>query len=228
MAKLAIGAGSMPIMRSMVLERPSAPLVSREGPVPRPAATEILIEVKACGVCRTDLHVVDGELPDPKLPVVPGHEIVGEVVERGENAERFAVGTRVGIPWLAWTCGECKYCRSNRENLCPRARFTGYNVDGGYAEYAVADERFCFSIPASYADAEAAPLMCAGLIGYRALVKTGEAKRVGIYGFGAAAHIIAQVARFQRRQIHAFTRAGDQEAQEFARTLGAVWAGGSD
>jgi propanol-preferring alcohol dehydrogenase len=188
----------------------------------------VLIQVRACAVCRTDLHVVDGELPDPKLPLVPGHEIVGAVAERGTGAERFALGARVGVPWLGWTCGECQYCRSKRENLCDRAKFTGYNIDGGYAEFTVADERFCFPIPEGYSDAEAAPLLCAGLIGYRSLRKTGDARRLGIYGFGAAAHIIAQVARYEGREIYAFTRPGDSEAQEFARKLGAVWAGGSE
>jgi len=186
------------------------------------------VKVAACAVCRTDLHVLDGELPNPKLPLVPGHEIVGTVVEKGRAAHRFKVGNRVGIPWLGWTCSECEFCRNGRENLCDRARFTGYTVDGGYAEFTVADERFCFPIPQSYSEAEAAPLLCAGLIGFRSLTKTGNAKRLGIYGFGAAAHIVTQVAGFQGREVFAFTRQGDTEAQAFAKSLGAVWAGGSE
>ena len=186
------------------------------------------MKVAACAVCRTDLHVLDGELPNPKLPLVPGHEIVGTVVEKGRAAQRFKVGNRVGIPWLGWTCSECEFCRNGRENLCDRARFTGYTVDGGYAEFTVADERFCFPIPQSYSEAEAAPLLCAGLIGFRSLTKTGNAKRLGIYGFGVAAHIVTQVARFQGREVFAFTRQGDTEAQAFAKSLGAVWAGGSE
>jgi len=186
-----------------------------------------LLHVRACGVCRTDLHVVDGELPDPKLPLVPGHEVVGTVAAKGERAGRFAVGDRVGVPWLGWTCGVCRYCRSGRENLCDRPAFTGYTLDGGYAEYVAADHRYCFPIPDGYSDAEAAPLLCAGLIGYRSLVMAGDARRLGIYGFGAAAHIVAQVAKHQGREVYAFTRPGDAEAQRFARELGAVWAGGS-
>jgi alcohol dehydrogenase, propanol-preferring len=214
-------------MRSMVLSKPSSPLAEREIPDPRPGPGQILVRVRACGVCRTDLHVVDGELPEPKLPLVPGHEIVGVVAQLGERVERFAVGDRVGVPWLGFTCGKCPYCLSARENLCDFARFTGYTIDGGYAEYTIADERYCFPIPAGYSNAEAAPLMCAGLIGYRSLVMAGEARRLGIYGFGAAAHIIAQVARHQGRQVFAFTRPGDQAAQQFAQQLGAVWAGDS-
>jgi propanol-preferring alcohol dehydrogenase len=179
-------------------------------------------------VCRTDLHVVDGELQHPKLPLVPGHEIIGVVARVGAQASRFALGDRVGVPWLGFTCGVCRYCQSQRENLCDRGRFTGYHIDGGYAEYTVADERYCFAIPAAYSDAEAAPLLCAGLIGYRSLVLAGEGRRLGLYGFGAAAHIIAQVAKYQGRQVYAFTRAGDLDGQEFARDLGAVWAGDSD
>jgi propanol-preferring alcohol dehydrogenase len=174
------------------------------------------------------LHVVDGELPDPKVPLIPGHEIVGTVAGKGQGVERFAIGDRIGVPWLGFTCGTCRYCRAGRENLCDQGRFTGYQLDGGYAEYTVADQRFCFPIPAGYTDAEAAPLLCAGLIGYRSLVMAGEASRLGIYGFGAAAHIVAQVARHQGRQVYAFTRAGDVKAQQFARELGAVWAGASD
>jgi propanol-preferring alcohol dehydrogenase len=188
----------------------------------------VLIQVHACAVCRTDLHVVDGELMQPKLPLIPGHEIIGRVSALGDSVERFAVGDRVGVPWLGWTCGVCEFCRSGRENLCDNARFTGYQIDGGYAEFAVADQRFCFAIPDSYTDAEAAPLLCAGLIGYRSLRMAGEARRLGLYGFGAAAHIIAQVARWQGREVYAFTSPGDTAAQDFARELGAIWASGSD
>ena len=212
----------------MILEKPGRPLRAAEIPTPKPRASEILIQVRACAVCRTDLHVVDGELPKPKLPLVPGHEIVGIVAGKGKNARHFKIGERVGVPWLGWTCGKCGFCRSGRENLCDRAQFTGYTCDGGYAEFSVADERFCFRIPKIYSNAEAAPLLCAGLIGFRSLVKTGNAKRLGLYGFGAAAHIIAQVAKFQGREIFAFTRRGDLEAQRFAKSLGAVWAGGSE
>jgi propanol-preferring alcohol dehydrogenase len=215
-------------MRAMMLEAPGHPLRAADVPMPRPGDTQVLLKVAACGVCRTDLHVVDGELPHPKLPLIPGHEIVGTVVENGTRARRFKSGDRVGVPWLGWTCGECAFCRSDRENLCDRARFTGYTLDGGYAEFTVADERFCFPIPENYSDAEAAPLLCAGLIGYRSLAKTGNARRLGFYGFGAAAHIIAQVAKFQGREVYAFTRPGDSEAQQFAKSLGAVWAGDSD
>jgi alcohol dehydrogenase, propanol-preferring len=197
-------------------------------PVPKPGTGQILIRVRACAVCRTDLHVVDGELTQPKLPLVPGHEIVGTVEEKGEEVERFKIGERVGIPWLGWSCGLCSYCLAGRENLCDQARFTGYTLDGGYAEYTVADQRFCFPIPGSYGELEAAPLLCAGLIGYRSLVKAGSGKRLGIYGFGAAAHIIAQVALYQKREIYAFARPGDKEAEQFARDLGAVWAGSSN
>jgi propanol-preferring alcohol dehydrogenase len=179
-------------------------------------------------VCRTDLHIVDGELTQPKLPLVPGHEIVGTVANLGDGVDRFKVGDRVGVPWIGWTCGECAYCKSDRENLCDEAKFTGYTLDGGYAEYTVADQRFCFPIPESYSDEEAAPLLCAGLIGYRSLVKAGNGKRLGIYGFGAAAHIVAQVAKYQQREIYAFTRPSDEEAKKFALNLGARWAGGSD
>jgi alcohol dehydrogenase, propanol-preferring len=215
-------------MQAMVLAAQRKPLVARDLPEPKVGLGEILIQVRACAVCRTDLHVADGELPNPKLPLVLGHEIVGVVAQTGQGVGRFKVGDRVGVPWLGRTCGRCDYCRTGRENLCEQARFTGYTLDGGYAEYTVADQRFCFPIPASYSDAEAAPLLCAGLIGYRSLAKTGDAKRVGIYGFGAAAHIVAQVAQFQGREIYAFTRPGDREAQEFARSLGAVWAGDSE
>ena len=215
-------------MRAMVLHAVKTPLRETEMPTPRPAAGQVLVRVAACAVCRTDLHVMDGELPEPKLPLIPGHEIVGHIAELGAGVERFKLNDRVGIAWLGWTCGVCAYCQAGRENLCDNAKFTGYTLDGGYAEYVVADARFCFPIPDLYSDAEAAPLLCAGLIGYRSLRLTGEARRLGIYGFGAAAHIVAQVARFQGRQIFAFTRPGDAAAQEFARSLGAVWAGGSD
>jgi propanol-preferring alcohol dehydrogenase len=212
----------------MILEGPRTPLRKADLPIPKPAPDQILIRVHACGVCRTDLHVVDGELTNPKLPLIPGHEIVGVVTDKGAAVGHFAIGDRVGVPWLGFTCGRCRFCRAKRENLCDRARFTGYQIDGGYAEYTVADERYCFAVPAGYADADAAPLLCAGLIGYRSLVLAGEGRRLGIYGFGAAAHIIAQVARYQGREVYAFTRAGDLEGQQFARELGAVWAGDSD
>ncbi|HEV2302645.1 MAG TPA: zinc-dependent alcohol dehydrogenase family protein [Stellaceae bacterium] len=210
-----------------MLRKPGGPLVAAELATPEPGHGEVRIEIGACAVCRTDLHVVDGELPDPKLPLVPGHEIIGRVVAKGPGASRFALGARVGVPWLGWTCGVCEYCRGGRENLCDRARFTGYRLDGGYAEFTLADERYCFPIPASYSDVEAAPLMCAGLIGYRTLRMAGPARRLGIYGFGAAAHILAQVARHQGRRLFAFTREGDRAAQDFARALGAEWAGPS-
>jgi propanol-preferring alcohol dehydrogenase len=215
-------------MRAKILTGIGKPLVESERPIPTPEPRQVLIKVSACAICRTDLHVVDGELPNPKLPLIPGHEIVGHVVASGADAKRFKPGDRVGVPWLGWTDGECAYCRSGRENLCPNARFTGYTIDGGYAEYTVADERFCFRIHGDYTDIEAAPLLCAGLIGYRSLVKAGDAQRLGIYGFGAAAHIVAQVAKFQDRKIFAFTRPGDTNAQNFAKSLGAVWAGDSD
>jgi alcohol dehydrogenase, propanol-preferring len=211
----------------MLLDSPRQPLRSAIVPDPEPATDQLLLRVRACGVCRTDLHVADGELPEPKLPLVLGHEIVGEVVSLGAGVDRFALGDRVGVPWLGWTCGVCRYCRSGRENLCDRARFTGYRIDGGYAEYAAADARFCFPLPTSYGDAAAAPLLCAGLIGYRALRAAGEAERLGIYGFGAAAHIVAQVARHEGRRVFAFTRPDDADGQAFARGLGAEWAGPS-
>jgi len=214
-------------MRAQVLTAARRPLVAAELPAPRPGPRQVLIAVRACAVCRTDLHVVDGELADPKLPLVLGHEIIGAVVDRGDAAERFAVGDRVGVPWLGWTCGICDYCRRGQENLCDRARFTGYQIDGGYAELTVADERYCFAIDRRYGDVEAAPLMCAGLIGYRTLRMAGDARCLGIYGFGAAAHIVAQVARHQGRRLFAFTRPGDAAAQDFARSLGAEWAGDS-
>ncbi len=213
-------------MRAMLLSEPRSPLRLTATAVPTPGPGQVLLRVAACAVCRTDLHVVDGELTQPKLPLVPGHEIVGTVV--ASAGDRFHPGDRVGVPWLGFSCGQCRFCRSGRENLCEHARFTGYQIDGGYAEFTVADERFCFPIPAAYSDAEAAPLLCAGLIGYRALRMAGDAPRLGLYGFGAAAHIIAQVARWQGRRIFAFTSPGDTDAQDFARRLGAEWAGGSD
>src|SRR5437899_6330007 len=211
-------------MRAMVLVEPRRRLELHELPDPRPQAGQVLLRVRACGVCRTDLHIADGELPDPKLPLVPGHEIVG-IVEEG--AGRFARGIRVGVPWLGWTCGVCVYCRSGRENLCERARFTGYQIDGGYAELTVADERYCFPLPDPYSDSEARPLPWPGLIGARSLRMAGDARRLGLYGFGAAAHLIAQVARAEGREVYAFTSPGDVDAQRFALELGAVWAGSS-
>lgn len=214
-------------MLAMLLDAPGRPLRAAAVPLPVPGPGQLLLRVRACGVCRTDLHLADGELPDPKLPLVPGHEIVGEVVSGGMGTDRYAAGMRMGVPWLAWTCGECRFCRAGRENLCEHGRFTGYHVDGGYAEYTVADARFCFPLPRSYGDAEAAPLLCAGLIGYRALRAAGEAERLGLYGFGGAAHIVAQVARQEGRRVFAFTRPGDAEGQSFALELGAEWAGSS-
>jgi alcohol dehydrogenase, propanol-preferring len=222
-------------VKAMVLEEVAAPLRWRDVPDPEPGEGEVLVRVRACAVCRTDLHVVDGDLPDPKLPVIPGHQVVGEVeavgpgIEAaGPGAQDLAPGARVGIPWLGWTCGECAHCRAGRENLCDYARFTGYTLDGGYAERIVADARYVFPLPEGLSDLEAAPLLCAGLIGYRSLRMAGEGRRLGLYGFGAAAHIVAQVARYRKREVYAFTRAGDEERQAFARTLGAAWAGGSD
>jgi propanol-preferring alcohol dehydrogenase len=212
----------------MVLERQREPLRLTELPEPEVAAGQVLLDVRACGVCRTDLHILDGDLTEPKLPLVPGHQIVGVVREVGEGVERFAPGDRVGVPWLGWTDGECRYCRSGRENLCDNAKFTGYDIDGGYAEVAAADARYCFPIPDDYPDLQAAPLLCAGLIGYRALRLVGDAERIGFYGFGAAAHILCQVAVHEGRRVFAFTRGDDAETQAFARELGAEWAGSSD
>jgi alcohol dehydrogenase, propanol-preferring len=214
-------------VRAMRLDSPRKTLVAVDLPIPEPGVGQLGIRVRACGVCRTDLHVLDGELREPKPAVIPGHEVVGIVDRVGPGAMRFELGQRVGVPWLGWTCGECPYCASGRENLCDRPKFTGYTLDGGYAEYLVADERYCFAVPVAYSDAEAAPLLCAGLIGYRSLVLAGEGRRLGLYGFGAAAHIVAQVAIHQRREVFAFTSPGDREAQEFARSLGAAWAGDS-
>jgi propanol-preferring alcohol dehydrogenase len=215
-------------MRAMVLERPRTPLVMRDLPVPEPGPTEVLVRVEACGVCRTDLHVVDGELPEPKLPIVPGHEIVGRVEKAGDMVRGLAAGDRVGVPWLGRTCGRCRYCRAGRENLCDAPLFTGYTRDGGYAEYTVADARYAFRLADDLEPVAAAPLLCAGLIGYRSYRMAGDGERLGIYGFGAAAHILAQVATAQGRRVFAFTRPGDIAAQEFARSLGCEWAGGSD
>jgi propanol-preferring alcohol dehydrogenase len=214
-------------MQAMVFTGTDVPLQQAELGEPVAGSGQVRLQVHACGVCRTDLHIVDGELREPKLPLVLGHQIVGTVRELGPGVSRFAPGQRVGVPWLGWTCGECAYCRAGRENLCDRARFTGYTIDGGFAEQTVADERFCFPIPDGYPDLQAAPLLCAGLIGYRSLMLTGDAERVGLYGFGAAAHIICQVARWQGRRVFAFTRPGDEGTQQFARSLGAEWAGDS-
>ena len=215
-------------MKAMVIREQRRPLEELDLPDPRPGAGQLLIRVHACGICRTDLHIVDGELTEPKLPLVPGHQIVGRVEEIGSDAGRFSKGDRVGVPWLGWSCGKCEFCRKGQENLCDRARYTGYQIDGGFAELCVADERFCFPIPEGYPDIQAAPLLCAGLIGYRAYRMTGDARRLGFYGFGAAAHILIQVARFEGREVYAFTRRGDDTGQDFARNLGAVWAGASD
>jgi propanol-preferring alcohol dehydrogenase len=215
-------------MHRMVLRKTGLPLVDVQSGVPSPGPHKLLIEVKACGVCRTDLHVVDGELPNAKPDVTPGHEIVGRVIEVGQGVSRFQVGDRVGVPWLGWTCGQCRFCRSGRENLCDDARFTGYTLDGGYADRTLAHEDFCFAIPEYYRDGEAAPLLCAGLIGYRCLKLAGNAERLGIYGFGAAAHMLTQVAVHQGRGVYAFTRPGDTSAQQFAISQGAVWAGDSN
>jgi propanol-preferring alcohol dehydrogenase len=212
-------------MRAMVLDAPGEKLRRAELPDPSPAGGQVVVQVAACAVCRTDLHILDGELTQPELPLVPGHQIAGRVVE---GSERFEAGDRIGVPWLGWVDGTCRYCRSGRENLCDNARFTGYHADGGYAELAVADERFCFPLPDGYSDEEAAPLLCAGLIGYRSLRLAGDAERLGLYGFGSSAHIVAQVARHQRRRVYAFTKPRDEEGQRFARELGADWAGGSD
>jgi propanol-preferring alcohol dehydrogenase len=214
-------------VQAMLLEHPGRQLVWREVPDPQPGPQQVLLEVRACGVCRTDLHVCVGELTQPRLPLIPGHEIVGVVIGVGAEVETLRVGDRVGVPWLGSTCGKCDYCLQSQENLCDHARFTGYQLDGGYAELAVADERFCFPIPESFGDVAAAPLLCAGLIGYRSLKMAGDGMRLGIYGFGAAAHLVMQTARFQGRRVFVFTRPGDAQAQEFARSLGAEWAGDS-
>jgi len=212
----------------MVLRQAGAGLALETAPVPRPGPGELLIKVRACAVCRTDLHVVDGDLSHPKLPLIPGHEVIGTVAAVGDGTPAATLGERVGVPWLGWTCGACRYCRNGHENLCDRAEFTGYTRDGGFAEYLLADHRYCFPIPASYSDVNAAPLMCAGLIGFRSLRAAGDAKRLGLYGFGSAAHIVAQVAVKEDRAVYAFTKPGDRATQAFARSLGAVWSGGSD
>src|SRR5205823_2433480 len=223
-------------MRTMVLEEIGAPLALRDIPKPKAGRGQLLVRVSACGICRTDLHIVDGELPNPKLPLILGHQIVGRVEQIGESVKSqanasaartsdFAIGDRIGIPWLGWTDGECTYCRSNRENLCDEGKFTGYNIDGGYAEFTIADARYCFPLPDEYDDVDLAPLLCAGMLGYRSYRKTGNAKRLGIYGFGNAAHLIAQVALYEKKEIYAFTRPGDVAGQKEARSLGAVWAG---
>lgn len=214
-------------MRAMVFTTPGQPLEYRDLPVPTPQPEEVLIRVEACAVCRTDLHIIDGELPAPNLPLIPGHQIVGIIERLGERVTRWTVGQRVGVPWLGWTCGECRFCRDGRENLCDQAQFTGYTRPGGFAEYTVADQRFCFALPNDYDATAVAPLLCAGLIGFRALRLAGTGERLGIYGFGAAAHLMTQVARWQGREVFAFTRPGDTEGQRFARKLGAVWAGSS-
>ncbi len=215
-------------MLAMALEKPGSRLVGVHRPRPEPGPGQVMVEVLACGVCRTDLHVVDGDLNEPELPIIPGHEIVGRVAAVGQGVDRFETGQRVGVPWLGWSCGKCSYCQSGRENLCSKARYTGYQIDGGYAEFAVADQRYCFPIPEQYSDAEAAPLLCAGLIGHRSYRMAGDGERLGLYGFGAAAHIVVQVAIYEGRKVFAFTRPGDSAAQAFAREMGAVWAGSSD
>jgi len=214
-------------MHAMVFEHVGKPLVLRDVAVPVPGPDDVLVRVSACGVCRTDLHVVDGDLTEPRLPLIPGHEVIGHVAATGERVERFQLGQRVGVPWLGWTCGTCRYCMKGRENLCEKARFTGYTLDGGYGEFCVADQRYCFEVGGTMSDSEAAPLLCAGLIGYRSLRMAGEPEHLGLYGFGAAAHIVAQVARFEGRKIYAFVRPGDEAAKAFALSLGAVWAGES-
>lgn len=216
-------------MRAMIMEAANTPLcLHTDVPIREPGLTEVVVRVHACGVCRTDLHILDGELANPKSRLIPGHEIVGVVTAVGSHVKLLHIGDRVGVPWLGWTCGTCDYCRNGRENLCDRARFTGYQIDGGYGEYATSDERYCFKLPAAYSDAEAAPLLCAGLIGFRALRMAGSGKRLGLYGFGAAAHIAIQIARHRKQEVYAFTRPGDVEGQAFALSLGAIWAGGSD
>ncbi len=215
-------------MRAMLFQEVGEPLEAREIERPEPGPGQVLVQIDACAVCRTDLHVVDGDLKDPKLPLVPGHEIVGRVESLGEGVEGLAEGQQVGVPWLGWTCGQCRYCSNGRENLCGQARFTGYTIDGGYAEYTVADQRYCLPVPESYEPVAAAPLLCAGLIGHRCLRMAGDARRLGLYGFGAAAHIVVQVARWEGRRLYAFTRPGDGESQRFALRMGAEWAGDSD
>ncbi|MGD8426586.1 MAG: zinc-dependent alcohol dehydrogenase family protein [Balneolaceae bacterium] len=215
-------------MKAMVLHTVGEPLEQRDLPVPKPGAHQLLLKIQTCGICRTDLHIVDGELEHPKLPLILGHQIVGTVERIGSKANGFSIGDKVGVPWLGYTCGSCEFCRNGQENLCDNARFTGYNINGGFAEYTVADNRFCFPIPKKYPADQAAPLLCAGLIGFRSLRKTGNAQKLGFYGFGSAAHILTQVAHSQHKEVFAFTRPGDSKGQEFARSLGTEWAGGSD
>jgi len=215
-------------MRAMILERQGEKLQEADIPIPSPDKNQLLLKIHACGVCRTDLHVVDGDLTEPELPLVPGHQIVATIVEAGGEVKKFKPDQRVGVPWLGWSCGKCHFCQTGRENLCDYAKYTGYQINGGFAEYCIADERFCFPIPEDYPDLQAAPLLCAGLIGYRAYNMANDAHRIGLYGFGAAAHIIIQVAKHQNREVYAFTRPGDKSSQEFARSLGAVWAGSSE
>lgn len=212
----------------MILDSVGEPLQLRDVPVPKPTDQELLLKIQSCGICRTDLHVIDGELNDPKLPLILGHQVVGIVEETGNKVTNFEVGDKVGVPWLGYTCGHCEFCQSGLENLCDNARFTGYSIDGGFAEYTTADVHFCFPVPEEYPATQAAPLLCAGLIGYRSLRKTGDAQTLGFYGFGSAAHILTQVALYQNRKVYAFTRPGDKKGQQFARSLGAVWAGGSE
>lgn len=214
-------------MKAMLFKKQGQPLTYMDVPDPKPKENQVLLRILSCGVCRTDLHIIDGDLKNPKKSLIPGHEIVGEVIGLGANANQFYIGDRVGVPWLGWTCGECYYCQTDRENLCDKALFTGYQLDGGFAEMTVADERYCFLMDSHYSDIEAAPLLCAGLIGYRALKLSDDGERLGIYGFGAAAHIIAQIATYEGSEVYAFTQEGDTQAQDFARHLGAVWAGSS-
>lgn len=215
-------------MKAMLFKAAGKPLELQEVPAPEPGDDQLLIQISACGICRTDLHILDGDLDDPNLPLIPGHQIVGTVREIGKKVNGFQVGDKVGVPWLGKTCGSCEFCSTGRENLCDDARFTGYHHNGGFAEYTAADARFCFPIPADYPDVQAAPLLCAGLIGYRSLRMTGDARKLGFYGFGSSAHILTQIARYQNKEVYAFTRPGDERGQEFARGRGAVWAGGSD
>lgn len=214
-------------MRAMILDRPGQPLREAYIPKPHPSESQVLVRISACAICRTDLHIIDGELPHPKLPLVPGHEIVGRVEAYGLKVSRFQIGQRVGIPWLGWTCGQCNYCLSERENLCEKALFTGYTLDGGFAEYVVADARYCFALPSYFSDQELAPLLCAGLIGYRCLRKAGRGRHLGLYGFGVAAHLVAQIARHEGRKVYAFTRPGDTKGQTFAKSIGVAWVGDS-
>lgn len=215
-------------MKAMVFTEPGKPMELRDVPVPEPGKDQVRIRISACGICRTDLHIIDGELDEPNLPLIPGHQIIGLVEKAGKNVSGLKAGDKIGVPWLGWTCGNCEFCKTNRENLCDFAQFTGYHINGGFAEYTVADARFCFPVPEVYPEEQAAPLLCAGLIGYRSYRMTADAQTIGLYGFGSAAHILTQVAEYQGREVYAFTRPGDTRAQQFARSKGAVWAGGSD